>query len=764
MHSPAFQARAVREISFVFAINTSNRSHCWLILSFTSRARGIWYVLSQPRQKAARSTVFRIVVSHLHLSLILRTSFETEVVGFRQLMAESNIRSIFEEPCFSLNGSEADFDDSPIAVNEFPSIGFEQEPQKVQAESTITRQHQFKKDSWKKPSDMPKRPMSAYNLFFQLERERLINGQAARVFTVEDVDRIAALQKVKDMTPKPKRLHRKSHGKISFGELARVIANKWKALNTTSRAVFVERAAIEKIQYKIAIEAWSQTKRHPKPNSVSNQTSKHLSGIWLKPVESQVPCSDHPLSNESCRDDRYIMKPLQPSPPQALAKLIDHRVLLEESRRKQSMRIHRRNEVSSPEVPLQTAEPRVDCSWESYISSCIEEKISSFMDQISQHEHVRVSRHLHARSGPGSPSPNITSLRRDMDVVIPMSLPSSRQTSDHTKGSLDTFPRQSPDNGFVEGCTCNTMDPIHYNEQVRMSQHLQSQSDPDFPPPVGDDIEMVHQMAHHSSSGQIMIAQHTAVPSVIYPQQLWNRNFVHGSTFNVTDQINDNAQVRIPQYQRSQSVFEFPPPIVDSVVDNTRMAYPIRLDASDQMSANSYAMEGFFTQNKLPEMVSKMQQPLTSTLEQSFGAGMVHTVSHTRQAYSSQILNTSAGNCLISKQMREEYPQRQEEYSQSCTSPFQMSNYSQPVEAYSCSQRIQQASQYIPTDASTDHPYVMMPTSSQPRQFGIHGVEGQPTYLANQHSETNGDTQQLPFFEEPLGSEVAEDDSLIWTF
>ena len=46
---------------------------------------------------------------------------------------------------------------------------------------TETSPRQYRK-GWRKPRGMPKRPMSSYNLFFQLERERLVNDEEERVF------------------------------------------------------------------------------------------------------------------------------------------------------------------------------------------------------------------------------------------------------------------------------------------------------------------------------------------------------------------------------------------------------------------------------------------------------------------------------------------------------------------------------------------------------------------------------------------------------
>lgn len=150
-----------------------------------------------------------------------------------------------------------------------------------------------KRKTWKKPADKPKRPPSAYNLYFQLERERLLANEPDREFTAEEVARIAETQV---LGLKPKRKHRKSHGKISFAELARVIANKWKELESSRKTVFERRAAYEKQRYVKAVEEWAAEKKRQHQKSVVNENNTASLQTHHKSVEDPVALSIHASS------------------------------------------------------------------------------------------------------------------------------------------------------------------------------------------------------------------------------------------------------------------------------------------------------------------------------------------------------------------------------------------------------------------------------------------------------------------------------------
>lgn len=85
----------------------------------------------------------------------------------------------------------------------------------------------------------PKRSLSAYNFFFQAQRQEILESTPTRA------------------EGKPRR----SHGKIGFAELARLIASRWKTISDERRAEFEQMAAGDKSRYMREIEEW---KRHEK--------------------------------------------------------------------------------------------------------------------------------------------------------------------------------------------------------------------------------------------------------------------------------------------------------------------------------------------------------------------------------------------------------------------------------------------------------------------------------------------------------------------
>ena len=98
----------------------------------------------------------------------------------------------------------------------------------------------------KKHKDKPKRPLSAYNIFFKEERQRILDN-LPESSTIPDA--------ASEEKPKRKRAH-KPHGKIGFENLAKLIGERWHSLNPESADYYRKLAEEDSLRYRSEMEVY----------------------------------------------------------------------------------------------------------------------------------------------------------------------------------------------------------------------------------------------------------------------------------------------------------------------------------------------------------------------------------------------------------------------------------------------------------------------------------------------------------------------------
>ncbi len=129
-----------------------------------------------------------------------------------------------------------------------------------------------KKSRPKKPKNKPKRPLSAYNIFFKDERANILSGIPDKADDDEDEDDEKKNkdedgadgeegedgEKKKSSGKKRKRV---PHGKIGFESLAKIVGQRWKELPPDELEKYKKLAEDDMKRYRKEMEAYVQKQR-----------------------------------------------------------------------------------------------------------------------------------------------------------------------------------------------------------------------------------------------------------------------------------------------------------------------------------------------------------------------------------------------------------------------------------------------------------------------------------------------------------------------
>ncbi|KAL3826546.1 hypothetical protein ACHAXA_003610 [Cyclostephanos tholiformis] len=175
----------------------------------------------------------------------------------------------------------------------------------------------------------PMRPLTAYHIFFQIERELIIQTSEGEIANKSSLDNKVYLddvpQRYKNIRLLPdwyagpgkrkKRKHRKQHGKIGFLELSRVISARWAELDVIDPET---KAFVQKIAQTEIDEYYRDMKRYKElTKGMLPMMSNLTAGPAAVPKRSAEKRSSYVMSNSE--DISSEMQPQQASCPDMIA-------------------------------------------------------------------------------------------------------------------------------------------------------------------------------------------------------------------------------------------------------------------------------------------------------------------------------------------------------------------------------------------------------------------------------------------------------------